>query len=65
MKVPGVEKIVQIEGTPAPAKFLPLGGVAVIANNTWAAMKGRDALKIDVGRRAEPGLRLRSLRATS
>ncbi len=46
MKVPGVEKIVVIEGTPAPAKFQPLGGVAVIASNTWAAMNGRDALKI-------------------
>jgi isoquinoline 1-oxidoreductase beta subunit len=46
MKVPGVVKIVTIDGTPPPAKFQPLGGVAVIAKNTWAAMKGRDALKI-------------------
>jgi isoquinoline 1-oxidoreductase subunit beta len=46
MKVPGVEKIVVIEGTPAPAKFQPLGGVAVVARNTWAALQGRDALKI-------------------
>jgi isoquinoline 1-oxidoreductase subunit beta len=46
MKVPGVEKLVVIQSTPAPAKFAPLGGVAVIAKNTWAAMKGRDALKI-------------------
>lgn len=46
MKVPGVEKIVQIDGTPPPSKFQPLGGVAVIARNTWAAMKGREALKI-------------------
>ncbi len=46
MKVPGVEKIVQIAGTPAPAKFAPLAGVAVVAKNTWAALKGRDALKI-------------------
>ena len=30
-----------------PAKFAPLGGVAVIANNTWAAIKGREALKIE------------------
>jgi isoquinoline 1-oxidoreductase subunit beta len=44
MKVPGVEKVVTIEGTPAPAKFQPLGGVAVIARNTWAAIKGREAL---------------------
>ena len=46
LKVPGVEKVVTIAGTPAPYKFGPLGGVAVIARNTWAAMKGREALKI-------------------
>src|SRR5260221_2610863 len=46
MKVPGVEKVVVIEGTPAPAKFQPLGGVAVVASNTWAALQGRDALKL-------------------
>lgn len=46
MAVPGVEKIVQIEGTPPPSGFSPLGGVAVIAANTWAAMKAREALQI-------------------
>src|SRR5271169_3043523 len=46
MKVPGVEKIIVLEGTPPPAKFQPLGGVAVVARNTWAAIQGRDALKI-------------------
>src|SRR5271169_5380715 len=46
MKVPGVEKIIVLEGTPPPAKFQPLGGVAVVAANTWAAIQGRDALKI-------------------
>ena len=46
MKVPGVEKIIVIDGTPPPSKFQPIGGVAVIARNTWAAMKGRDALVI-------------------
>jgi isoquinoline 1-oxidoreductase subunit beta len=46
MKVPGVEKIITLAPTPAPAKFAPLGGVAVIAKNTWAALKGREALKI-------------------
>ena len=47
MKVPGVEKIVVIEGTPPPSKFQPIGGVAVVARNTWAALKGRDALKVN------------------
>ena len=46
MKVPGVVKVVTIDGTPPPAAFAPLGGVAVIAKSTWAALKGRDALKI-------------------
>jgi len=46
LKVPGVEKVVKIDPTPAPAKFNPLAGVAVIARSTFAALKGRDALKI-------------------
>ncbi len=46
MKVPGVEKVVKIDPTPAPAKFAPLGGVAVIAKSTWAAMQGRKALNV-------------------
>ena len=45
--VKGVERIVRIEGSMPPAKFAPLGGVAVIADNTWAAIQGRDALKIE------------------
>jgi len=47
LAVPGVEKVVEIEGSMPPAKFAPLGGVAVIAANTWAALQGRDALKIE------------------
>jgi len=46
LKVPGVVKVVQIPGTPPPSEFHPLGGVAVIAHNTWAAIQGRKALKI-------------------
>ena len=46
MKVPGVLKIVQIEPSAPPANFNPLGGVAVVAKSTWAALKGREALKI-------------------
>jgi isoquinoline 1-oxidoreductase subunit beta len=45
-QVAGVERIVRIPASPMPGGFLPLGGVAVIASNTWAAMKGRDALRI-------------------
>src|SRR5262249_30181832 len=46
LKVPGVEKVVTLPPPPSVYKFAPLGGVAVIAKNTWAALKGRDALKI-------------------
>ena len=46
MKVPGVVKVFKIDTPEIPSEFQPIGGVAVIAKNTWAAMKGRDALKI-------------------
>lgn len=46
MKVPGVIKVMQIESRPIPSEFQPLGGIAVVASNTWAAIKGREALKI-------------------
>jgi isoquinoline 1-oxidoreductase beta subunit len=45
--IPGVVKVVEIEGSIPPAKFAPLGGVAVVADNTWAAIQGRDALEIE------------------
>jgi isoquinoline 1-oxidoreductase beta subunit len=44
--VPGVERVMEVQGWPWPSKFLPLGGVAIIARNTGAAIKGRDALKV-------------------
>jgi len=47
LKVPGVEQVLEVQGWPWPSKFQPLGGVAVIARNTGAAIKGRDALKIE------------------
>src|SRR6202163_2097456 len=46
LKVSGVEKVIEAQGWPWPSKFQPLGGVAVIARNTGAAIKGRDALKL-------------------
>jgi isoquinoline 1-oxidoreductase beta subunit len=47
LQVPGVVKVVKIEGSPLPFLFHPLGGVAVVAKNTWAAKQGRDALRIE------------------
>jgi isoquinoline 1-oxidoreductase beta subunit len=46
LKVPGVEKVVEVKGWPWPSKFMPLGGVAVVARNTGSAIKGREKLKI-------------------
>lgn len=47
MKVKGVKAVIEIPTTPGPALFNPQGGIAVLAENTWAAMKGREALKIE------------------
>lgn len=47
LKVPGVLKIIEIESTPIPSEFQPLGGIAVVASNTWAAIKGREALVLE------------------
>lgn len=47
MKVPGVEKVVEIPQNQPPIVFNTLGGIAVIANNTWAANEGRKKLKIE------------------
>src|SRR6202051_3952744 len=46
LKVAGVQKTVRIDPFKPPAAFQPLGGVAVIADNTWAAFQGRKKLKI-------------------
>lgn len=46
-KVKGVKETVQMEGFKAPYGFQPLGGVAVIADNTWTAMQARKKLKIE------------------
>ncbi|MDB5761522.1 MAG: iorB [Herminiimonas sp.] len=46
LKVPGVIQVIELKGSPPPAAFNPLGGIAVIAKNTWSAIKGREALKI-------------------
>ncbi len=46
LKVPGVLKVVPIAPPRDGPAFQPLGGVAVVAKNTWAAIKGRKALKV-------------------
>ena len=46
LKVSGVHQTVQIDPFKPPAAFQPLGGVAVLADNSWAAFQGRKKLKI-------------------
>lgn len=45
--VRGVRQTVVIPELKPPTMFKALGGVAVIADNTWAAMKGREKLKVE------------------
>jgi isoquinoline 1-oxidoreductase beta subunit len=45
-KVAGVLDIIQLPVPKGAPLFQALGGIAVIASNTWSAMEGRKALKI-------------------
>ncbi len=45
-KVPGFVQIVEIPAPSYPMAFQPSGGIAVVADNTWAAIQARKALKI-------------------
>lgn len=46
-KVRGVEQILQVAATPIPSGFHPLGGIAVVADNTWSAQEARRRLKVE------------------
>ncbi len=54
LKVPGVRQVVELDPVTEPPLFNPLGGLAVIAENTWAAMQGRARLQVtwDYGKHA-------------
>lgn len=48
LNTPGVIKIVEIESKGFPADFtVPLGGIGVVADNTWAAISGRQNLDVE------------------
>jgi isoquinoline 1-oxidoreductase subunit beta len=47
LAVKGVQQTVALDTFKPPHLFQPLGGVAVIADSTWAAIKGRRALKVE------------------
>ncbi len=45
-KIPGVIKVVRLEVSEPKAKFHPLAGVAVVAADTWTAIKARNTLRV-------------------
>ena len=46
LKIKGVVDVIALKPRSIPVAINPLGGVAVLANNTWAAIEGRKKLKI-------------------
>lgn len=46
LAVPGVKQVVELPQPRAPYGFQARGGIAVIATDTWAALRGRAALDI-------------------
>jgi len=46
LAVPGVMQVVKVPFASAPFEFNALGGIAVIADNTWAAIQGREKLNV-------------------
>ena len=46
LRVPGVRQTILMEPFKPPHGYQPLGGVAVIADNTWAAFQGRKSLNV-------------------
>ena len=46
LQVPGVKRVIELPPPEPPYAFQPLGGVAVVADTTWAAMRGRAALTV-------------------
>lgn len=44
--VRGVRRIVEMPEPKPPYAFQPWGGIAVVADDTWSAMRGRDALDV-------------------
>lgn len=47
LAVPGVESVHELPYGGLAMGFAPLGGIAVVATNTYAAIRGREALKIE------------------
>ncbi len=46
LAIPGVKRVIEMPVPTPPWVFQPWGGIAVVADTTWAAMRGRAALDI-------------------
>ncbi len=46
LKIPGVISVIRMPEATKPVIYNPLGGIAVLATNTWAAQQGRKALNV-------------------
>jgi isoquinoline 1-oxidoreductase beta subunit len=46
-QVKGVRQVIALDVAKPPYGFKALGGAAVIADNTWAALQGREKLKVE------------------
>ncbi len=46
LAIPGVKQVIELPAPKPPWAYQPWGGVAVLADTTWAAMRGRAALDL-------------------
>jgi isoquinoline 1-oxidoreductase beta subunit len=65
LKVPGVKQTVVLETFKPPHGHQPMGGVAVIADNTWAAIQGRRKLKVEWDNGSHVGYNSEEFRKTA
>lgn len=62
MSVAGVKQVVPLPAPSPPFAFKPLGGLAVVATDTWSAMRGRAQLEIEWDAGANGGYDSRTYR---
>ncbi|NQU47675.1 MAG: xanthine dehydrogenase family protein molybdopterin-binding subunit [Planctomycetes bacterium] len=47
LAVAGVEKVIHLPAAKEPYSFQALGGIAIVARDTWSALQGRKALTVE------------------